>query len=98
MRRVAKLEPALKEKNYRADEAVSWSRQPYPQSPYRFPRAAGLLHLFLRTDGVVKTELVNVLPKNYLTQPTRSFRLDMSEFKEKHSVSSIVGSPPVCRL
>ena len=47
--------------------------------------------LFVGKSGVGKTLLVNEYSK-YLDIPL--IRLDMSEYKESHSVSKIIGSPP----
>ena len=47
--------------------------------------------LFVGSSGVGKTYLVKEYSK-YLDIPL--IRLDMSEFKENHSVSKIIGSPP----
>ncbi|MFL2661772.1 MAG: ATP-dependent Clp protease ATP-binding subunit [Alphaproteobacteria bacterium] len=50
--------------------------------------------LFLGPTGVGKTQLTKVL-SNFLFNNTQSlFRLDMSEYMEKHSVSKLIGSPP----
>ena len=54
--------------------------------------------LFLGPTGVGKTELVRVLSSQLFgeTQPSlsRLIKLDMSEFRERHTVSRLVGSPP----
>ena len=50
--------------------------------------------IFLGTTGVGKTELAKVLA-GYLFNDEQSItRIDMSEYKEKHSVSRLVGAPP----
>ena len=52
------------------------------------------IFFFLGPTGVGKTELTKVLA-DFLFNNTQSlFRLDMSEFMEKHSVSKLIGSPP----
>ncbi len=52
------------------------------------------IFLFLGPTGVGKTELTKALT-NFLFNDYKSlFRLDMSEFMEKHSVSKLIGSPP----
>ena len=49
---------------------------------------------FLGPTGVGKTELTKTL-SNFLFDDTSSlFRLDMSEYMEKHSISKLIGSPP----
>ena len=50
--------------------------------------------LFLGPTGVGKTELAKQLAA-YLFDDTKSLiRIDMSEFKEAHSVSKLIGAPP----
>ncbi len=52
------------------------------------------IFLFLGPTGVGKTELTKAL-SNFLFNENQSlFRLDMSEYMEKHSVSKLIGSPP----
>jgi len=48
--------------------------------------------LFLGPSGVGKTELARVLAEVLFRTPM--IRLDMSEFKEKHSVAKLIGAPP----
>jgi len=50
--------------------------------------------IFVGSTGVGKTELVKRLAEDLFNSPESLIRLDMSEFMEKHSVSSIIGSPP----
>ncbi len=52
------------------------------------------IFLFLGPTGVGKTELTKAL-SNFLFDDNKSlFRIDMSEYMEKHSVSKLIGSPP----
>lgn len=44
--------------------------------------------------GVGKTELARDLAEFLFDSPEALFRLDMSEFQEKHQVSRLVGAPP----
>ena len=53
--------------------------------------------IFVGPTGVGKTELVKLLSKELFDTPETLIRLDMSEFMEKHSVSRLIGSPPVRR-
>ena len=50
--------------------------------------------LFLGSTGVGKTELCRALANRLFENPDALFRLDMSEYMEKHSVSKLIGSPP----
>ena len=49
--------------------------------------------LFCGPSGVGKTELALVFGKN-LVGDTNVIKLDMSEYKEGHSISKIIGAPP----
>ena len=50
--------------------------------------------IFVGPTGVGKTQLVKVLSEQLFDTPETFIRLDMSEFKEKHSVSRLIGAPP----
>ena len=50
--------------------------------------------IFVGSTGVGKTELVKRLAADLFNSPESLIRLDMSENKEKFSVSRIIGSPP----
>ncbi len=50
--------------------------------------------IFVGSTGVGKTELVKQLAAELFDSAENLFRLDMSEYMEKHSVSKIIGSPP----
>ena len=52
------------------------------------------IFLFLGPTGVGKTELTKTLSNFLFNQTSSFFRLDMSEYIEKHSVSKLIGSPP----
>jgi ATP-dependent Clp protease ATP-binding subunit ClpA len=49
--------------------------------------------LFLGPTGVGKTELAKALAEFLFGSEEELIRLDMSEFKEKHSISKLIGSP-----
>ena len=51
--------------------------------------------IFVGPTGVGKTELVRTLAREFYNDEKALIRLDMSEYTEKHSVSKIIGSPPV---
>ncbi len=50
--------------------------------------------LFAGPTGVGKTELAKALADNLFSQEKALIRLDMSEYKEPHSFSKLIGSPP----
>ena len=50
--------------------------------------------LFLGPTGVGKTQLTKVISDFLFNNSQSLFRLDMSEYMEKHSVSKLIGSPP----
>ena len=52
------------------------------------------IFLFLGPTGVGKTELTKALSYFLFNEKQSFFRLDMSEYMEKHSVSKLIGAPP----
>ncbi|MCK7554525.1 ATP-dependent chaperone ClpB [Chitinophaga sedimenti] len=50
--------------------------------------------IFLGTTGVGKTELAKALADYLFDDESMMTRIDMSEYREKHSVSRLVGAPP----
>ncbi len=50
--------------------------------------------LFLGPTGVGKTELAKALAEFLFGSEDALIRLDMSEFKEEHSVAKLIGAPP----
>jgi ATP-dependent Clp protease ATP-binding subunit ClpC len=50
--------------------------------------------LFLGSTGVGKTELVKALAERLFATEKSLVRLDMSEFREPHTVARLIGSPP----
>ena len=51
--------------------------------------------LFVGPTGVGKTELVRALADHYYGTQDAIVRLDMSEYMERHTVSKMIGAPPV---
>jgi len=90
---IHKLESSIKDKLYGQDETV---QQVLERVYVSFagigndtkPTAS---FLFLGPTGTGKTELAKLLSKN-LDMPLLKY--DMSEYSEKHSVSSLIGPPP----
>jgi ATP-dependent Clp protease ATP-binding subunit ClpC len=50
--------------------------------------------LFMGPTGVGKTELAKALTERLFATETALVRLDMSEFREPHTVARLIGSPP----
>jgi ATP-dependent Clp protease ATP-binding subunit ClpC len=50
--------------------------------------------IFLGPTGVGKTELARCLAKYMFDSPDALFRIDMSEYMEKFSISRLIGAPP----
>ena len=89
------LEDTLKSRIVGQDEAIkavvaAIKRNRAGLSPKRKP----VSFIFAGPTGVGKTELVKQLAAALFDSPETFFRLDMSEFMEKHSVSRIIGAPP----
>lgn len=96
LEKIANLEEILKEKIIGQDEAIervakvikiskaglSFSKRPYG------------VFLFLGPTGVGKTYLAKVLAETLFDSEENLIRIDMSEFKEKHEVSKLLGAPP----
>jgi ATP-dependent Clp protease ATP-binding subunit ClpA len=91
--RITNLESNVKDKLYGQDEAVDSVLERV------YVSFAGINNetkpiasfLFLGPTGTGKTELAKLLSKN-LDMPLLKY--DMSEYSEKHSVSSLIGPPP----
>jgi ATP-dependent Clp protease ATP-binding subunit ClpC len=60
----------------------------------RDPRKPVAVVLFVGPTGVGKTELAKALAEFLFGTEDDMIRIDMSEYKEKHSVSRLIGSPP----
>ncbi|MBQ3869981.1 MAG: ATP-dependent Clp protease ATP-binding subunit [Clostridia bacterium] len=93
--RIKKLDEGLRRRIIGQDEAISAvvaaiKRKYAGVSVKRKP----VSFIFAGPTGVGKTELVKQLASQLFDSPEALFRLDMSEYMEKHSVSKIIGSPP----
>ncbi|MEO8082370.1 MAG: AAA family ATPase [Ardenticatenales bacterium] len=50
--------------------------------------------IFLGSSGVGKTELAKSLAEFLFDSPDALLRIDMTEYRERHSVSRLIGAPP----
>lgn len=91
--RITNLETNVKAKLYGQDEAVSevLDRVYVSFAGINNETKPIASFLFLGPTGTGKTELAKLLSKN-LDMPLLKY--DMSEYSEKHSVSSLIGPPP----
>ena len=95
LNKLADLEEALKSKVIGQDEAVEALAAAVKRSRVQIsPRRRPASFIFVGPTGVGKTELVKVLAGELFNTPETLSRLDMSEYREKHSVAKIIGSPP----
>ena len=94
--RCLRLEETLHQRVIGQDEAVSAVAKAIRRSRIglRDPRRPMGVFLFLGPTGVGKTELCRALAEAVFGEEKALFKLDMSEYQEKHSVSSLLGSPP----
>ncbi len=90
------LEARLRERIIGQDEAVSAVARAVRRSRVglRDPRRPVGSFLFLGPTGVGKTELCRALAAAVYGDEKALVRLDMSEYREKHAVSRLIGSPP----
>lgn len=95
-KRLLGLEDALREKVIGQDEAIKAVSQcvRLARAGLRPPtRPLGVL-LFLGPTGVGKTHLVKALAQELFQSEQSILRIDMSEYRERHSTSRLVGAPP----
>ena len=94
--RCLRLEETLRQRVIGQDEAVSAVARAIRRSRtgLRDPRRPMGVFLFLGPTGVGKTELCRALAETVFGEEKALFKLDMSEYKEKHRVSTLLGSPP----
>lgn len=52
------------------------------------------VYFFVGPSGVGKTELAKQIAKYYFGSKEAYIKIDMSEFKEPHSISKLIGTPP----
>ena len=90
------LSKKLKEKIYGQDEAIDALVRAVmrSESGINNPDRPKGVFLFIGESGVGKTELAKALSDELFRDRKALIRYDMSEFSEKNSVTSIIGSPP----
>ena len=54
--------------------------------------------IFLGTTGVGKTELAKALAEYLFNDENAWYRIDMSEYQERHTVSRLIGPSGICGL
>ena len=91
--KIAELESNIKEKLYGQSEAVDavLERVYINFSGIGNARRPIASFLFLGPTGTGKTELAKLLAENL---DMKLLKYDMSEYQEKHTVSSLIGAPP----
>ncbi len=94
--RLARLEDTLRRRVVGQEEAVSAVARAIRRSRAGLsdPRRPLGAFLFLGPTGVGKTELCRALAEAVYGEEKALLKLDMSEYREKHSVSGLLGSPP----
>ena len=95
-KRLARLEKELHKRVIGQDEAVKAVAQAVKRGRVglKDPNRPIGSFLFLGPTGVGKTELSKALAEAVFGSEQAMIRVDMSEYREKHSVSKLIGSPP----
>lgn len=91
-----KLEKQLHNRIVGQDEAVTLVSEAVRRSRagLKQPNKPIGSFMFLGPTGVGKTELTKALAETLYGDEKHLFRLDMSEYQEKHTVARLIGSPP----
>lgn len=94
--RLRELESRLKVRVINQDQAIAQVVRVVKRSGAGLsdPRRPLGVFLFAGPTGVGKTELALTLTEALFDQEDAVFRLDMSEFMEKHQVARLIGAPP----
>ncbi|MGE0469691.1 MAG: ATP-dependent Clp protease ATP-binding subunit [Nitrospira sp.] len=94
--RLLQMAASIKEKVIGQDEAVDkiCDAVKAQRVGLKGGKRRGGVFLFLGPTGVGKTALAKALAEFLFGSEAALIRIDMSEFKEKHSVSRLIGAPP----
>ena len=94
--RLLNMEKVLHERVIGQDEAVSAIAKAIRRGRVglKDPKRPVGSFIFLGPTGVGKTELCKALAQAMFGDENAMLRLDMSEYMEKHTVSTLIGSPP----
>ncbi|MCP4284592.1 MAG: ATP-dependent Clp protease ATP-binding subunit, partial [Gammaproteobacteria bacterium] len=94
--RLRELENRLKTRIFAQNEAIAQVARVVKRSGAGLadPRRPLGVFLFAGPTGVGKTELALALTEALFDNEDAIFRLDMSEFMEKHQVARLIGAPP----
>jgi ATP-dependent Clp protease ATP-binding subunit ClpA len=91
------LSSLIKDKIIGQDNAVNKIIQRLKTADYNVLKESGAKAVFLLMGptGVGKTEIVKIISNNLkINNKEKLIRIDMSEYKEPHAVSKILGAPP----
>jgi ATP-dependent Clp protease ATP-binding subunit ClpB len=96
MERLLKLEEELHRRVIDQEHAVKAVAEAIrrARAGLKDPKRPIATFLFLGPTGVGKTELSKALAELLFGDEDALIRLDMSEFKEEHSVAKLIGAPP----
>ncbi len=96
LEKLLKLEEELHKRVINQEHAVNAVAQAIrrARAGLKDPKRPIASFLFLGPTGVGKTELSKALAELLFGEEDALIRLDMSEFKEEHSVAKLIGAPP----
>jgi ATP-dependent Clp protease ATP-binding subunit ClpC len=94
--RLLRMEEVIHERIVGQDEAIAAVADAIrrSRSGLKDPRRPIGSFIFLGSTGVGKTELAKALAEFLFETEDALVRIDMSEFRERHSVSRLIGAPP----
>ncbi len=94
--RLLRMEEELKKRVVGQDEAIAVLSDAIrrARSGLKDPRRPIGSFIFLGTSGVGKTELARALAEFLFDDDDALLRIDMSEYREQHTVSRLFGAPP----
>src|SRR5581483_3567312 len=93
--KLLRMEDALHERIVGQDDAIHAISDAVRRSRSGLadPRRPTGSFLFLGPTGVGKTSLARALAEFLFDDPDALFRVDMSEYRERHTVSRLIGAP-----